>query len=503
MVGGGLLFLVSRAFYMGKYRIGLGISGGNGWLRAATVAFASMLVLFVQQSDSQSSSNMFSERLRISFSDSSELIRIARFNTDGTKLLLVASKIAEVYSTESGKRLATFEGETDYLKEGEEFHWQPGGSHILHFGRKFSNRAVARIWDADSGKLVAVLDELNGVHAAEWNALGDRLLTVGGAETKFSSSEMAYSIRDKNGKTIRAERLPLGELRYLGFSSSGEKLIGSFFYKEGTKPIRIMDIDSGKVEKGFDHNLTNTSSPVYSSFAGESPDRKYMCGQIASSVGVTCWRADDDSKPLYSFIDTKETGNIQFVGFSPDSKSIAILVPKPRMIKIIDVETGREILSLEGPNELKRFGYSVGARAFMKTERGFGEPWSPDGKYFVFNDVLKEVSVWNLSTEKAVWNRKTTWLSRYHPDFPNLNVAIDYEIFRFNQANGLLLSVSGENVRVFDPADGTVLFEAGKKDPKRKERSFRRRIANWSPDWRTLLTIDESNRSVILWAMNK
>ncbi len=483
-----LPFLVSQAYSMYNYQIGSTLSRWTGCLRAASVAFALVLVLFAEFSNSQSSPNVFSERLRISFSDSSELIRIAKFNTDGTKLLLVGSKIAEVYSTESGKKLAAFEGDTDYLKEGEEFHWQPGGSHILHFGRKFSNRAVARIWDADSGKLIAVLDEVDGVRVAEWNAPGDRILTVGGAETKFSSSKIAYSIRDKSGKTIRAERLPLGQMRYLGFSSSGKKLIGNFFYKEGTKPIRIMDIDSGKVEKGFDHNLANTSSPVYASFAGESPNRKFMCGHIVSSVGVTCWRADDDSKPLYSFIDTKETGNIQFVGFSPDSKSIAILLPKPRMIKILDVETGRESHSLESPDELKR---------------GFGDRWSPDGKYFVINDLSNEVSVWNLNTEKVAWKRKTTWLSRYHPDFPDINVAIDYEVFRFNQANGLLLSVSGENVRVFDPAGGTVLFEAGKKDPKRQERSFRRRIANWSPDWRTLLTIDESNRSVILWAMIK
>lgn len=487
---------------MGKFRIGLGVSGG---IAARWFVFGVIVFLAVTHfaNPAYSQTDVFSERSRISLSDNSDIIRIAKFNSDGTKLLLVGRKTAEVYSSESGEKISSFVSEEKILKDGDDFFWQPGGSRILQFGKEFSKEAVAKIWDADSGKLVAELKDDRGVQVAEWNVLGDRILTVGGSEAITFSKKLTYSIYDQNGKVIRMVEEPIGSLRFVAFSSSGKKLIGSYSYQEGKKSIRIIDVDSGRVEKSYDHNLTNTSSPVYAAFSGESPDGKYLCGQIESSVGVTCWRSDDDSKPIYTFIDNEATGNIRFLGFSPDSKSFAILVAKLGKIELIDAATGRANFTLTSPNKLTQLSYSAGRQWLMRRERIYGDLWSLDAKFFAFTDVVKEIGLWNTGSGKMIWSRRVIWKERGVPDQLRLTLPIDFEVFRFNPANGLLLSTSGENIKVTDPANGTVLFEIKKKSPGRQERGFRRQIPNWSPDGKTLMTIDESNRSVIMWDVNK
>jgi WD40 repeat protein len=226
-----------------------------------------------------------------------------------------------------------------------------------------------------------------------------------------------------------------------------------------------------------------------------------LCGQIDLSKGVTCWRADGDGKPVYSFLDSKETGDIHFGGFSPDSKILAIVKPKTRTVELIDRESGKSVASLKSQNKLDRLHSSLGQQGFGKDDKKFGDLWSHDGKFFVLTDVEKEISLWNIETEKLILRRAAVWNTSY--DWFVGTIPVDYEVFSFSNSHGYLLSRSTRNVRVFDPSNGTVIFEVNETAKKPEDGSFHRYISNWSPDGNSILTAADRNRTVILWTLSK
>lgn len=441
----------------------------------------------------------FSEHVRIEIAGPDNRVYLAKFNSDGSKLLLLTAKSTGVWSTQSGKLLADL-GEAWPL-DYSGVSWQPGGSRILRYPTSlYSQKKTAEIWDAETGRKIATLDEKKRVMWAEWSQSGDRVLTVGGFRGSGSfPSEFSFSIRDDAGRIIRSESLPY-DIHSIRFFGKGKKLLISSKPVRGQKPILVYDAETGRLDRSFDHDLVNVSPLTYAKFSGESPDGKYLCGEIDLSKGITCWRSDDDSKTAYSFLDTKETGDSHLVGFSADSKSVAILRSRQKRIEFADTSTGTVRFAAESKNKLTRFAYTTIAGQSYTEGQGYGELWSPTGRYFILTDVEKDVTIWDLTDRKMVSRRSAIWASDY--DWFVGTLPTDSESFSFNSRNELLLSVSARTAKVWNPENGQLVHEVVDSEKARSRGTFQKNIAAWSRSGKYLLTVANQNKSLILWTVN-
>ena len=89
--------------------------------------------------------------------------------------MLTASddQTARLWEADSGKLLATFQGHTRWVWSAV---FSPDGRRVL----TASDDQTARLWEADSGKLLATFrGELNWVRSAAFSPDGRRVLTEG------------------------------------------------------------------------------------------------------------------------------------------------------------------------------------------------------------------------------------------------------------------------------------------------------------------------------------
>lgn len=433
----------------------------------------------------------FVEKYKIHVADPSDLILEAKFSSDGTKLLIVTRKSAQVRSAETGDLISTFENLFDF--KSPVFRWQPSGSKILQFSAWQWDKLPAILWDGETGRKISLLEEERGVINAQWNSRGDRILTAGNYTGGSLSKDFTYSVRDDSGKVIWSKKGTPYDFHQIRFSEGDNGVFISTKQRKHHKPIEKLDVETGDVLSGFDHDVKNISSTNYAIFAGESPNGEYLCGQIDFSKGVTCWRADDDSKTIYSFLDTKKTGDTLFLDFSPDSKNLAVLKSRQKSIDIIDTETGRVNLSIEDIGSVEFITRAISRFRYEGSGYAYGDLWSSDGTYFIASNAKDEVGLWNLDSKKLIAKRKAIWKSDY--DWFVGTLPVDYEVFSFNPRNDLLLSASFNSAQVYDPSSGDLMFEI------KNTKGLQRRVSNWSPDGDLLIGVVDDGVSLAAWAV--
>src|SRR5688572_12038042 len=94
----------------------------------------------------------FVEKYKIHVADPSDLILEAKFSSDGTKILIVTRKSAQVRSAETGDLISTFENLFDF--KSPVFRWQPSGSKILQFSAWQWDKLPAILWDGETGRKI-------------------------------------------------------------------------------------------------------------------------------------------------------------------------------------------------------------------------------------------------------------------------------------------------------------------------------------------------------------
>lgn len=245
-----------------------------------------ILIFFSVVNFAQSSNNQIIRlKYRLDIGNSNDSARYASFDSAGKKVLLVNENSTQIWSAETGKLILAFT-EKMRLEDGFRFEWQPNGSKILQFGSS-DKKAAAYLWSAKTGKLLAVLNEKHGVRYAEWNKSGDRILTVGDLEAYPSDTEVSISVRDANGKIIRTENVDSYSLLLARFTGDGRGIITSDNKYRRRKPVRISDAETGALVKSFDQERRESSFfDNYAVFSAESPDGRFICGQILYSKGV-------------------------------------------------------------------------------------------------------------------------------------------------------------------------------------------------------------------------
>ena len=438
------------------------------------------------------------EKYRIDLSDPTDRVLIAKFSPDDSKILFVNQKSTQIWSAQTGKLLVTFP-EPMRVDYGFEISWQPGGSKILQHYADSLRKRPAVLWDGETGQRLATLEEEAGVIGAEWNSEGDRILSVGNYVGSSWVNDFTFSVRDENGRVIRSERHKQYGFHAITLSATGDKVIVSQEPRRNGKPIEVFDRDSGRLLQGFDHDLPKLNSLLYPIFVGESPDGKYLCGEIDGSKGIVCWRSAD-GKPIYYFLDTKETGDNVFLSFSGDSQRLAILRSRQKKIDIADAATGRVQFSIAGMKTVYQASVAAMNRSFLPGFE-YSDLWSPDGNEFVATDVENQVSLWNLNSGQMISKRPAIWNSDY--DWFVGDLPTDYEIFKFNPRRKLLLSVSNQVVRIWDPVNGELLKEIVFPYTKKGDNVRERYVATWSPDGELLTTAANNNRTLIVWTVEK
>jgi WD40 repeat protein len=448
------------------------------------------LVSFAQDSNGQ----LIRLKYRLDVGNSNDTVRYASFSPDGKRVLLVNDNSTQVWSAETGKLILTFP-EKISLENGFRFAWQPNGTKILQFDSYTGKKEAAYLWDTENGKLVAVLNEKQEVEQVEWNKSGDRILSVGTLSTFPPNAEVTFSVRDENGQIIRTEHLNSYSLWLVRFSNNGRDIITSEKYNR-RKPVRISDAESGATIKSFDQELRK-SSFNYAVFSAESPNGKFICGQILESKGVVCWTTAGSESPLYYFLDNKQTGDISFLSFSPDSKSFTISKPKKKVIEIIDAETGKVKTTLENPNKARLQLYANWNPSQQFLAMPIGDSWSPSGKYFVASNFEKEANIWETQTGSLI--AKLPLIYDDEHDWFVGTLVTNYETFSFHLSEKVLLSVSNKVVRLWKPETGELLQEIRETDKDKSPRLFQSSIARWSPDGNLLMTAANENKSILLW----
>jgi WD40 repeat protein len=443
-----------------------------------------------------SNSQIIRLKYKLDVGNPNDRVHFAFFSLDGKRVLLINENSTQVWSSETGKLLLTFP-ETIQLKNGNRFDWQPNGTKILQYKILPDKNSAAYLWDTESGKLIAVLSETRGVKLAEWNKNGGKILTVGDYEYSIDDKRVSFSIRDENGRQIRTDDIRTFSLLSIRFANGEDNIIASYRvdyrYDFKGKPIRVYKAETGALARSYDQELKKTPSFDYAVFSAESPDGRFICGQIYTSKGVACWKNSGSESPIYYFLDRKETGDISFLSFSRDSKSFAISKPKSKVIELIDAETGKAKITLENPNKARLYFYPYSS-GFSPAS---GDSWSLTGKFFVATNFEKEANVWNAQTGKLIAKLPVIY-DDDHDWFVGTLVA-DYETFSFHPSEKVLLSVSNQVVRLWKPETGQLLQEIKETSKDKSQSLFQRFVARWSPDGNLLMTAANENKSVLLW----
>ncbi len=101
-------------------------------------------------------------------------VESAAFSLDG-KRVVTASKdnTARIWNAESGKEIAVLKGHTDFVYSAA---FSPDGKRVV----TTSTDRTARIWDGDSGKEIAALNHASSVLSAAFSPDGTRVVTRSG-----------------------------------------------------------------------------------------------------------------------------------------------------------------------------------------------------------------------------------------------------------------------------------------------------------------------------------
>ncbi len=449
------------------------------------------LVSLAQDSNGQ----IIQLKYRLDIGNSNDSVRYASFSPDGKRVLLVNDNSTQVWSAETGKLMLSFP-EKISLKNGFRFAWQPNGTKILQYDSGYDDKTKAYLWNTENGKLIDILNEKQGVEQVEWNKNGDRILSVGHLSLSSPNTKTSFSVRDENGKIIRTEDVNSYSLWLVKFTNDGRSIITSEKYS-GRKPVRISDAETGALIKSFDQELRKSDYFNYAVFNAESPDGKFLCGQILDSKGVICRTTAASESPLYYFLDEKQTGDITFLSFSPDSKFFTISKPKKKIIEIINAETGKVKTTLDNPNKTRLQFYAkwIPPRQFLAMPTG--DSWSPSGEFFIASNFEKEANIWDTQSGKLV--AKLPLIYDDEHDWFVGTLVTNYEIFSFHPSEKILLSVSNKVVRLWKPETGELLQEIKETDKDKSKLLHQSYIARWSPHGNLLMTAADENKSILLW----
>lgn len=404
----------------------------------------------------------------------------AAISPDGTRIATVSwDQTLKIIDTTSG-RVQTNVGPLGHRVRCAEF--SPSGAKLVTASYMAENATAAKVWDADSGRLLL---ELHG-HASSTESVA---FSPRGHQIVTGDTDGTVTLWDaESGVQLRTFQGHTGEVEALAFSSTGEQ----FASGSSDRSIRVWDLETAQ-----ETMLYRTGGPVawlsfsrdgrsLASFGGRSvkvwalegakdvlmldhggraldcefsPDgnRIASCGDdgtikiwdVATGmllhvlqghearVSALAWHPDDGSIASVSFdqslrlwdTESGQLTNTYFfpgkralkLAFSTDGKQVAV-GSIPKSISILDISSGKVL-------------HNYAARGVVS-----GLAWSPDNRFLVSGHLDQATLIWNVSSGKIV--------RRFEGN--------QSEVVFTSDGSGVIAGGRDGTIRVFDVEDGGV-----------------------------------------------
>ena len=286
-----------------------------------------------------------------------DTLRSAAFSPDGTRIVTASDdKTARIWDAATGKVIAVLRGHDNIVRSAA---FSPDGRRIV----TASDDGTARVWDAATSKEVAVLRHDNYMHSAAFSADGTRIVTA-------SSDKTARVWDAATGKEIAVLRSHDHFVNSAAFSADGTRIVTASV--DGT--ARIWNAATAKeiaVLHGHDGWVNSAAfSPDGSRIVTASWDRTARIWDAASAKEIAVLRG--------------HTSDVTSAAFSPDGTRI-VTASDDRTARVWDAASAKEIAVLRGHND------AVQSAAFSR-----------DGTRIVTVSSDTTARLWDAATSKEI-----------------------------------------------------------------------------------------------------
>ncbi len=324
--------------------------------------------------------------------------------------------IARIWDAETGKQLVALEKKPKTLYFGQYYHptsgkFSPDGRLVVV---TFTEK-VAVVWDAASGKELVELPHDDTVALAAFSPDSERLLTAGGDNT-------IRLWETKTGKELGVLRGHEAAIVSAFFSPDGQRIIGA----SADKTVRGWDVASRKetlVMKGHSEAITAASL---------SPDGLRV---VTASADRTA-RLWDATGREYATVLGGHGGSVRWAtfwaAFSPDGERI-VTASADKTARVWETATGKQLLVLKGHEKL---GASPHRDAILGEVRS--AVFSPNGQW-ILTASADQIATLAPFTPVRLWDART---GKELPGFPGHVHSV------------LAASFSGDGRRVLTASDG-------------------------------------------------
>lgn len=322
-------------------------------------------------------------------------------------------KSIKLWDAATGRLLRTLTG---HLSDINSLAFSPDASRLA----SASFDGTVRLWDIETGKTLYTLRSHVSLDFSDWF---DSVSFSGDGKTLAGAGRQDYIMLwdSQTGKELRTLEGHERGVNSIALSADGRTLVSA----SSDKTIKVWDVTTGKARL----SLTGHRDEVH--VVAISPDGKRIATGGGSLDGqIKIWDALS-GKELYTFSQKGYPPKVNALAFSADGKTLASGAEDEKVIRLREVETGRELTPLE-------LDYS-GVRALA---------FSRDNKSLVSVNSTNTIRLWDVEG----WTQRRIFETR----------ANKVETVSVSRDQKWLASGSGGRLILWEAASGReprVLFE--------------------------------------------